>query len=147
MCTFPSYPTPPMRFSIALLALAALPFAGCDSSSNTVEPKACSLNVSASTSSTSLTYTYTVSATGTARVSGLSYRSAAPVGGSGGITTLTSVTLPWTVTATLPAGTAPLLSVTGTVTEGTLSAKAEGRASGSTIVTVNASNSCSQDAS
>lgn len=133
-----------MSRALALLALIALPLAGCDSSDDAVEPKACSLNVSASAFSASLTYTYTVSAAGTASVSGLSYRSAAPVGGSGGITTLSSVALPWTITATLPAGTAPLLSVTGTVTEGTLTAKAEGRASGSTTVTVNASDSCSQ---
>lgn len=135
-----------MSRSLALLALIVLPLAACDSS-DPVEPKACSLNVSASASSASLTYTYTVSAVGTAAVAGVSYRSAAPVSGSTGITTVASVTMPWTITVTLPAGVAPLLSVTGTVTNGTLTAKAEGRASGSTTVTVNASDSCSQNAS
>ncbi|MCA0269244.1 MAG: hypothetical protein LCH53_08505 [Bacteroidetes bacterium] len=135
-----------MRRSIALLALVALPLAACDSS-DSVDPKACSLNVSATAAGTSLLYTYTVNASDRGTVSGISYRSAAPISGSTGITTVASVTLPWTVTVTLPANIAPLLSVTGTVTSGTLTAKAEGRTSETAAVTVNASNSCSQDAS
>jgi len=135
-----------MRTPLLLSALLVLPLAGCDSS-DPVSAKPCSLNVSAAAASTAVVYTYTVSTSGTATVSKISYRSAAPVAGNTGLTEVSAgIALPWTAQVTLSSGTAPLLSVTGTATKGTVSARAEGRATGSTTVTVNASDTCSQNA-
>ena len=134
-----------MRRPFAIVAVLALPLAACDS--GTPAPKACSLNVTAEAAAAPVAYSYIVSRTGMATVTTISYRSAAPTAGTSGITTERPVTLPWTAEVTLPVGIAPLLSVTGTVTEGTLAAVAEGRAVGSAAVVVNASDACSQNAS
>ena len=80
---------------------------------------------------------------GNVRASG---RSAAVQGTDMGVTTVpTPITLPWTATVTLPVGTAPLLSASGGVTSGKLTASIDARASGgASSFTVSDARECSQ---
>jgi hypothetical protein len=126
------------------LVFFSLSIASCDSGgSNEPDPLVCSLSAAQSLaspfSSDPFTVTYRAARTGDGSISSLTYAD-----GSGSTQTVSSPSLPWTMTETIPATGNASISANGQVANGTLEIEFSAT-NGS--ATVDGSDSCAQTAS